>query len=206
MSASVTFAEATTFLQAQARELAALSLVQAVTPQNIKEFRKQGESAFQSASGGWAAYSKGYAKRKAQYLQSAPPGVVSGAWREYRTLSKADFVFRQKAGHLLLEAAAAIPSPQQASTGKKLGGNSKGKPWVNYPKRRIENLPTNYFTPAVAPNLPQNNGTDFQSLMKALPLFSVGINWKNLNKRGTKLCRINKRHVNYTSAFRKAIK
>ena len=103
-----------------------------------------------------------------------------------------------------LEAAATLPSSQQAATGRKLGGGSDKKPWVNYPKRRIENLPTNYFTPAVAPNLPDNKGTDFKSLMKNLPLFSAGIDWKTIDKKGTKLCRINKRHINYAAAFKKA--
>lgn len=204
----VTLEEAANFIAEQARELTAIHLIGAISKENLNAFQKQADLLFAGAQSGWKKAHQGYQRKKDKYAPNAAPGVLSGAWKDFRTLKKAEFVLKEpKTTHdMVLQPLAINPTSAQKAikrhfTGTK-GANSKA--WVNYPQRRIAAPADNFFKPVEAQALPAAKGNDYNSLMASLPLY--GVKWRSLNKKGTKVGRINGRRVAFTGAFKRFFK
>lgn len=203
-----TLEEAAAFITEQARELCALHLVSALTRENISGFQDQAGKMFTSAQSGYHPAGRGYQRKKEKLGINTPPGVLSGAWRDYRTMARADFVLQEPRtkSDMRMSPLAIRPTSQQIAT-RRLFMGSKGassKPWVNYPRRRLPAPAVNYFKPVKAYTLPGLRGASVAALFAQLPLY--GVNWRGLNKRGTKVGRVSGRRVTFANVFKKVQK
>lgn len=203
-----TLEEAAAFITEQARELSALHLVAALTRENLAAFQDQATKMFTSAQSGYRPAGRGYQRKKEKLGINTNPGVLSGAWRDYRTMTRAEIVLKEpRTTHDMAMCPIAIrPSSQQIAT-RRLFMGSKGassKPWVNYPRRRLPAPAVNYFKPVKAYALPGLRGANVAALMAQLPLY--GVNWRSLNKRGTKVGRISGKRLTFANVFKKVEK
>lgn len=205
---ALTLSDAADFIAEQARELAGLLLAYMATPDNIKSLQKQATQNWQQSQSGWKSYHRGYSSRKSKWLSSTENGVLTGAWRDYRTMERGELRYHQKGGNIYLQFAAVKPtSKQKKSAAWHIVGKETiaQKPWVEYPQRQCIEMPDNAITPMAAAILPACKGDTIQKLLSQLPLH--GINWRPLTRNGVPLARVGGRQVVVLkSAWKKALR
>lgn len=182
MAVQLSLLEAADFIAEEARQLAVLNLFAGVSRLNMEIFRADAAKVWQSAQTGWKPVQKGYQKRK----PTTELGVLTGAWKAYRLMSKADVVLHDKKGNPCLEFWASNPTAKQKRIHKDIAGGKMGKPWAQYPQRPIDMVGAT-FTPGQGAVIAGISATDYQGAIAQLPLTGTGLNWRRIGRKGQKV-------------------
>lgn len=204
-----TLTDAAAYITAQARQLSMLSLLVAINNENMQGLQGDAARAWTKAASGWRQYNLWggrYIDKKQEITGGTEPGVLSGGWKAFRTLTAADIVLSSSKKGLKLNLRAADYTARELAKRRSYEGrgNIPKKPWRNWPQRFVD-LSGVPFSCKVAAYIKGSKAKTIKEAEKELPLDAVRINWQRLGREGRRIGTIRRQRVKVQAALRRAL-
>lgn len=207
-----TWEQAGEYIEEQAANVAMLPILSMVAPRAVVETMATLWQSWADSAATWEhKKTKYYAKRKIRAgAEGDTPGVLSGAYKAYRTYQKVEIVARETGGKM--EAVAnPLPLTDQEIKYRRYGGGwnkfrEGGRymfPWADYPGREMRPIADNTLNfPPLAIKAPPA-GMPFDSIMDLLPFDAAA---REQLKDGVTLAKIVDGNITYADGVREALK
>ena len=208
-----TLKEAAEFLADEADQLAMLSLLVAISEQNLGALQGAATKAWTKSQSGWhrqlSLWGGGnhYDKRKQAITGHLEQGVLSGGWKAFRQLYEGDITLSERRRGRPRLAFGALPysaKERRVRAAYEGAGTIPAKPWRNWPQRTVSLEGSKFEVPAPA-QLRGMHASTIKDLKKQLPLAGARINFKRLSREGRRIGTIRKKRAKVQAAIARAV-